>query len=197
MHADFHELSDVAAGRREASGHVRACGECRAQLVQVRAVQDGLRALGPLVPPAAGWADARSRFERRGEIESQKPTPLAYAMAASLLAVAFAAMLFVHQPRGSVALRAAAAPAPLDGLVAENARLEAYLADLPQRRTTRVGTAYTVAAIEDRLAVVDDRITAVALEPNAPEVAEDLWRERLTLMNSLVRVHYANALASR
>ena len=43
----------------------------------------------------------------------------------------------------------------------------------------------------------DTRITAVALEPNAPEVAEDLWRERVTLMNSLVRVQYANALASR
>lgn len=197
MHADFHELSDVAAGRREASGHVRACGECRARLVEVKAVQAGLRALDPLAPPAAGWAGARSRLERRAEIKAQKPTPLAYAMAASLLAVAFAAMLFVHQPRGSVEPGAAAAPAPLDGLLAENARLEAYLADLPQRRTTRVGTAYTVAAIEDRLAVVDDRITAVALEPNAPEVAEDLWRERLTLMNSLVRVQYANAVASR
>jgi hypothetical protein len=86
---------------------------------------------------------------------------------------------------------------PLDGLVARNARLEAYVAGLPQPRTTRVGTAYTVAAIEDRLAFLDDRITAASLEPNAPEVAEDLWRERLTLMDSLARVHYANAIASR
>ena len=96
MHADFHELSDVAAGRREASGHVRACGECRVRLVEVKAVQAGLRALDPLVPPAAGWVGARSRLERRAEIKAQKPTPLAYAMAASLLAVAFAAMLLLN-----------------------------------------------------------------------------------------------------
>jgi hypothetical protein len=197
MHADFHELSELAAGRQDPSAHVRTCGVCHAELARLRTVRNGLRALAPLAPPAAGWAGVQSRLERRAGPRTQAPAPLAYAMAASLLVVAFTAMLLAHPPQESVAASPDAAAVPLDGLVAENARLEAYLAELPQPRTTRVGPAYTVATIEDRLALLDDRITAVALEPNAPEVAEDLWRERVTLMNSLVRVQYANALASR
>jgi len=178
MHADFHELSEVASGRGT--------------------VQHGLRALAPLAPPASAWAGVQTRLERRAEARALAPTPAAYAMAASLLVIALTALLFTGRPQGSPGLpQVEAAAVPVDGLVAQNAQLEAYLAGLPQPRTTRVGTAYTVAAIEDRLAFLDDRITAAALEPNAPEVAEDLWRERLTLMNSLVRVHYANALASR
>jgi hypothetical protein len=197
MHADFHELSDVVAGRSEPGGHIRTCGSCRAELSRLRSVRDGLRALAPLAPPASGWAGARTRLERRAERKAQAPAPAAYAMAASLLLLALTVMLFAGQPQGSAGTPVEATPVPLDGLVARNARLEAYVAGLPQPRTTRVGTAYTVAAIEDRLAFLDDRITAASLEPNAPEVAEDLWRERLTLMDSLARVHYANAIASR
>jgi hypothetical protein len=198
MHADFHELSEVAEGRREAGRHLRSCDDCRSRLYRLRSVRDGLGSLAPLAPPASAWAGAQARLERRAERRAQAPTPAAYAMAASLLVIALTALLFTGRPQGSPEPPPVdAVPVPLDGLVAQNARLEAYLADLPQPRTTRVGTAYTVAAIEDRLAYLDDRITAAALEPNAPEVAEDLWRERLTLMNSLVRVHYANALASR
>lgn len=197
MHADFHELSELAAGRQEPSAHVRTCGICHAELARLRTVRNGLRALDPLPPPAAGWAGVQARLERRAGPGAQAPTPLAYAMAASVLVAAFTAMLLAHPPQESALASPDAAAVPLDGLVAENARLEAYLAELPQPRTTRVGTAYTVATLEDRLALLDDRITAVALEPNAPEVAEDLWRERVTLMNSLVRVQYANALASR
>ena len=197
MHADFHELSELAAGRQQPSAHVRGCGACNAELARLRAVANGLRALASLAPPVAGWAGVQSRLERRAEFRAQAPKPLAYAMAASLLVVACTVMLLAHRPQASAVVSTDAAAVPLDGLVAENARLEAYLAELPQPRTTRVGTAYTVATLEDRLALVDDRITAVALQPNAPEVAEDLWRERVTLMNSLVRVHYANALASR
>jgi hypothetical protein len=197
MHADFHELSELAAGRQEPGAHVRTCGACQAELARLRTVRNGLRGLDPLTPPAAGWAGAQSRLERRAELRAQAPTPLAYAMAASLLVVASTVMLLARPLQESAVAGLDAAAVPLDGLVAENARLEAYLAELPRPRTTRVGTAYTVATIEDRLALLDDRITAVALEPNAPEVAEDLWRERVTLMNSLVRVQYANALASR
>jgi hypothetical protein len=198
MHADFHELSEVAAGRREAGSHIRGCEDCHAGLQRLRSIQGGLRSHAPLAPPASTWAGVQARLERRAEARAQAPTPAAYGMAASLAVIALTALLFTGRPQGSAGQPTVdAAPVPLDGLVAQNARLEAYLADLPQPRTTRIGTAYTVAAIEDRLAYLDDRITAVALEPNAPEVAEDLWRERLTLMNSLVRVRYANALASR
>jgi hypothetical protein len=56
----------------------------------------------------------------------------------------------------------------------------------------RGSTAFTLAEIEDRLAFVDDRLSRVMLEPNAPERSEQLWRERVGLMNSLVQVRYAD-----
>ena len=46
----------------------------------------------------------------------------------------------------------------------------------------RGSTAFTVAELEDRLALVDDRLSRIALEPNAPERAELLWRERVGVM---------------
>ena len=67
---------------------------------------------------------------------------------------------------------------------------------LPERHAMRGSTAFTVAELEDRLALVDDRLSRVALEPNAPERAERLWRERVGVMNSLVQVRYADAVGT-
>ena len=50
--------------------------------------------------------------------------------------------------------------------------------------------------LEDRLAMLDDRLTRVTLEPNAPERSERLWRERAEVMNSLVQVRYADAIGA-
>jgi hypothetical protein len=119
-------------------------------------------------------------------------------MAASLLVMLAAAMVWGGLPRGEAPMdRPAPLGAPINDLVAQNARLEALLADMPRQSTTRAGTAYAVAALEDRLAVLDDRITAVSLQPSAPETTEELWRQRVNVMNSLVQVQYANLVASR
>jgi hypothetical protein len=60
----------------------------------------------------------------------------------------------------------------------------------------RGSTAFTVAELEDRLVLLDDRLSRVALEPNAPERSEQLWRERVDVMQSLVQVRYADAVGS-
>lgn len=147
------------------------------------------------VPPGA-WTAAQARHANRSAGYPAAPARLA--MAASLLVMLAAAVLQAGMPRATAtADRAVPAAPPLDGLVAENARLEAVLAGLPQQRTAHMGTAYAVVALEDRLALLDERITTVSLEPSAPEVAEELWRERVSLMNSLVQVQYANLMASR
>jgi len=156
----------------------------------------GLRSLPGFAVPALAWEGAQARHAARAGARVTSPARLA--MAASLLVTLAAGLLLTELPEGQTPpAQPVPVAAPLDGLVAENARLEAVLAGLPTSRTTRVGTGYTVAAIEDRLALLDDRITTVSLEPHAPEVAEDLWRERVTLMNSLVQVQYASVLASR
>jgi hypothetical protein len=151
-----------------------------------------LAALPGFPPPAAGWqAVLAARKRREGSLSSRWPL----ALAAAALAVAMGLGWWLQTAQRDLAL-ASAAPAPLpvsDAIRAENERLEWLLATLPEPRAMRGSTAFTLAEIEDRLAFVDDRLSSVMLEPNAPERAEQLWRERVGLMNSLVQVRYADA----
>jgi len=199
MHTDFNDLSEVAAGRRPSGAHLAACPQCQAELAHVRAMRAALVGLPAPIAPAGAWAGALARAAARRHASPAWPAnPAGLAMAASLVAM-LAAAIFLAQAPANPPLAEQPVPLaqPIDGLVAENARLEAMLAGMPPSRTARVGTAYTVAAIEDRLALLDDRLTVVSLEPHAPEAEEALWRERVNLMNSLVQVQYANLMVSR
>jgi hypothetical protein len=77
-------------------------------------------------------------------------------------------------------------------LLARSRRLEAALDALPQRpRLTSASTAGTIAELEDRIALIDYRLAeGVALSEAEQEA---LWRERVELMETLVKVRYAQA----
>jgi hypothetical protein len=120
-------------------------------------------------------------------------------VAAAVLVLAAGLGWWLHATQRDLvqATAAEALPAPATEAVrAENARLEQLLATLPERRIMRGSTAFTVAELEDRLAMLDDRLTRVTLEPNAPERSERLWRQRAEVMNSLVQVRYADAIGA-
>jgi hypothetical protein len=151
-----------------------------------------LAALPAFAPPAAGWQGVLAARRRRdGSLAARWPL----ALAATVLAVAVGLGWWLQAAQRDLArVSGAAAVLPVsDAVRTENERLEWLLASLPEPRTMRGSTAFTVAEIEDRLAFVDDRLSRVMLEPNAPERAEQLWRERVGLMNSLVQVRYTDA----
>jgi hypothetical protein len=152
-----------------------------------------LAALPEFTPPANGWEAVQAVRGRRAPGYSRN-WPVAFA--AAVLAAA-AGLAWLLQPAGSHLPDAGLTTRGLAGstsksVLAENARLEALLAALPETRVMRGSTAFTLAQLEDRIASVDDRLSRITLEPNAPEPAERLWRERVTLMNSLVQVRYAD-----
>lgn len=152
-----------------------------------------LSALPEFEPPAGGW-EAVVAARRRREAGQSRRWPVVLA-AAVLAAVAGLAWQLQSAQRVLVATDSPPAdPAAVaqDPVRAQNAKLEALLASLPEARVMRGSTAFTVSQLEDRLAFVDDRLSRIALEPNAPEHAERLWRERVELMNSLVQVRYAD-----
>jgi len=151
-----------------------------------------LAALPDFEPPV-GW-EAVITARRRREAGASRRWPIALA-ATVLAAVAGLAWQLQSTQRELVS----AEPAPTgpaayadDAVRAQNAKLEALLASLPEARVMRGSTAFTVSQLEDRLAFVDDRLSRITLEPNAPEHADRLWRERVELMNSLVQVRYAD-----
>lgn len=198
MHAGFDELSAIAAGQANPAPHVANCAACRAKLQRIRTLRRGLGELSGWPAAAGGLERAEARLQERLAARCNEPEVRRFALplAASVLALLAAGILVASRPSGDAA--PAATWVPDRALVAENARLEALLAALPESpRRTRMSSAYTVAALEQRLAWVDDQLTAVALEPHAPEVEESLWQERVTLMNSLVQVQYGRTLASR
>lgn len=155
-----------------------------------------LGALSQFDPPAGGWQAVLAARDARGaRFDRRWPVVLA------VVVLAMTAVLAGLLQSAQQALSGGAAGGPADAPVAaearaENDRLESILARLPERRAMRGSTAYTVAELEDRLAFLDDRLSRVALEPNAPERTEQLWRERVGVMHSLVQVRYADAVGN-
>jgi len=142
-------------------------------------------------PPGAWQAVLAARDAREARIDRRWPLALA---AAVLVATAGLASWLQSAQRALVAGAAPPAVVAAGGARAESKRLERILAQLPERRSMRGSTAFTVAELEDRLALLDDRLSRVTLEPNAPERSERLWRERVDVLYSLVQVRYADAV---
>jgi len=155
-----------------------------------------LSALADFEAPAGGWAAVQAARRQR-ETRASRAVPLAAAAAVAAVAAGLGWWLTDTQ-RGLALAESQEAPVALASAAvrAENARLEELLATLPERQVMRGRTAFTVAELEDRLAMLDDHLSRVTLEPNAPERAERLWRQRVDVMNSLVQVRYADAIGT-
>ncbi|MBN1238500.1 MAG: hypothetical protein JXB36_08350, partial [Gammaproteobacteria bacterium] len=79
-------------------------------------------------------------------------------------------------------------------LLVESARLERLLEALPrQRPIMTAGTAGTIAALEDRIYFIDGQLTLGAAQGLEPKQQLALWRERIDVMDALVKVRYAQA----
>ena len=156
-----------------------------------------LAALGDFDAPQAGWPAVVSARAAR-DARRDRRWPMAAAALVLGLTAGLAAWLesAQHSLSADAATSAPVAEAVAPDVRAENARLELILARLPERHAMRGSTAFTVAELEDRLALLDDRLSRVALEPNAPERSELLWRERVGILHSLVQVRYADVVGS-
>jgi hypothetical protein len=156
-----------------------------------------LAALPGFEPPAAGW---RAVLAARDGRDSRRDRRLPMALAATVLATTACLLFWLQAAQRALTADAEPAVPAADAVAAEvraeNDRLESILAALPERNAMRGSTAFTVAELEDRLALLDDRLTRVALEPNAPERVEAIWRERVGVMHTLVQVRYADTIGT-
>jgi len=151
-----------------------------------------LGSLAQFGAPPDGWqAVLAARKAREARLDRRWPL----ALAALVLAATAVLAAWLQSAQRTLSAGPAASPAAVAaGARAESRQLERLLAQLPERHHMRGSTAFTVAELEDRLAMLDDRLSRVALEPNAPERSERLWRERADVLYLLVQVRYAGAV---
>jgi hypothetical protein len=97
---------------------------------------------------------------------------------------------FAHTPtRSSVAGKS-----DVERLMAQSRKLEELLGYLPERpQVERVSTAATVDSIEQRIQWLDWQLAYEADAGLDARQAERLWSERVELMDSLVKVRYAES----
>ena len=85
-------------------------------------------------------------------------------------------------------------PEHLDELVAQSQQLEQVLQTLPQRpQVERVSTSATIDTIEQRIQWLDFQLSNAPDSDLSEDQSRQLWRERVELMDSLVKVRYAEA----
>ncbi len=148
-----------------------------------------LRELPELAPPPGIWERVLAAERERVAVRRFWRRSAALAAMVAVVAMTGGVAWFVFAPDASER-----EGANYTALVAESARLERVLAELPAARPLMVGsTASTIAGLEDRIAVVDAQLSYAAAEGAAPPYRQALWGERVELMNALVYVRFAQA----
>jgi hypothetical protein len=209
MHAHIHQLLSLRDGEpvdADVARHVEQCSTCAAEAARLHLAQRNLRSLPSMDPPPAAWSGIQSRLQ-----EQPVPARIHWSLIAGLVG---AAVLVVVVSVGAIDSRqrlevaAKTVPAPpiaaavtvpavtptVDQLVAQSRQLDDLLQDLPQRPSVeRIAMAATLDSIEQRIQWLDVQLSFASTAELNERQAQRLWSERVDLMDSLVKVRYAEA----
>lgn len=207
MHATVGQLlsfRDGVALDAALERHIVECPRCRCALDDLVAVRRGLRDLRDLTPPDWAWEGIRRRMPREAAAESvaARGTPWAIGLAACLVVVVGLVLSadrdgggeLPTSPNESAAeLSRDARPAP-EELLVRSREMEAFLRGLPARpQIVRVGTAATIADLEEGIRLVDYRLNLQSEIGLTQSQSQRLWETRVDLLNSLANVRYVEA----
>jgi hypothetical protein len=206
MHARIEHLLSLRDGEpvgAELVAHVRSCPICTGELQRLSTLRAEMQALPQFEPPDLSWERIQQTVPRHAAKLPPRRVGLA-AAAAALITLGVIAVIAqhgdkrtdertVHAPK--VLNTQVSSDMPhLDELVAQSQQLEQILQILPQRpRVERVSTAATIDTIEQRIAWLDFQLSSTSDWDLSEEQSRRLWRERVELMDSLVKVRYAEA----
>jgi hypothetical protein len=162
-----------------------------------------LRELPDDVAEPYGFGEFQRRARQRPLSRRTGATgaPLAVAAAIAVAVVALWTRFDAPTPRPQAAAAAAEpssrAEAPVTGAPPVSAAaMERWLASLPREPAlARVGNRAAVTGLEDRIAQLDDLLSAARAEQGQPAQVLALQQERTRLVGALVQVRYAETLA--
>jgi hypothetical protein len=190
MHAcleDLLSLRDGDSPPRELVGHVGACGPCTQRLGELCLARARLRALPRVAPTRDLW----------DSIAPPAPARRGLQWAGAGLAAAASVALFVLvqsariEERPEPVLPQPEAARDIRELQAVSQQLGRLERSVPRRRAiVSAREESAVGMLEAAIASVDGQLAGV--DPVAADPAvEDLWRQRVELMESLVQVRFA------
>ncbi len=184
IHCTMDELLAIRDGQgsQGALRHLDECDECCQELELLHQRVAALKALPSHRPPRDRWSVVRDEvLAQRARTRRRFGGWLTAAAAAS---VALAIGL------GGLVTPAAQEPDPLAELVSEAQMLERALRTMrPETRVLTGRIAGAVAALEDRLELLDVRFRQARVQRLSREKVIVLWQERVDLINALVNVH--------
>jgi len=204
MHASIDHLLSLRDGQpvdAATAAHVDQCARCLAELRKLRETQAKLQSLPQFDPPSSFQelqrAMARPAAAPRRIVSARLVAALAFV---TLTAIFFVALrdgtrdeVAEHKPVDQQTpaidiIETARVPE----LVARSQQLEGLLQKLPDRpRIERVSTAAMIDTIEERIQWLDFQLSDARDSGLNEEQTRRLWRERVELMDSLVKVRYA------
>jgi hypothetical protein len=166
-----------------------------------------LRSLPQEIRQPYDWAEFRRRAREKADVDSRNGVTnrryAALAAAIVLFAVAIAAWVRLA-PRGTPTLanmpaipEFVAPPVAVESVDMRADAAERWLASLPSEPpVVRVGTRAAVAGLEDRVAQMDDLLSAARVEGIQPAKLAVLEQQRARLVKSLVQVRFAETLVA-
>ena len=206
MHASIDHLLSLRDGEpvdAATAAHVEQCARCSAELRKLRETRAKLQSLPQLDAPSSFQeiqrALARPVAAPRRVVSARLVAALAFVTLTTIFFIALrdqTAPSFAGRKAESVEHPTPPAEvietAPVPELVARSQQLEGLLQKLPDRpRIERVSTAAMIDTIEERIQWLDFQLSDARDSGLNEEQTRRLWRERVELMDSLVKVRYA------
>jgi hypothetical protein len=204
MHARIDQLLSLRDGApvdAEIRAHVQHCAQCLAEAALLAKTRERLQALPSLAPPADLFAQISARAA------APAPRRRSFRVIAAAAAVVVVVVTFVAvrdrsnaPPIGEtqfVATPVVQQHTPDEDmlkLIAQSRQLDEVLQYLPVRpQVERVSFAATVDSLEERIQMVDLQLAYGSDAGLDRAQAHRLWSERVELMDSLVKVRYAES----
>ncbi|MGH8284053.1 MAG: hypothetical protein ACRESE_09450 [Gammaproteobacteria bacterium] len=202
MHASLERLISLRDGEPIAAdvvGHVRDCAECDAVMHSLSDLHGKLRAMPGFSAPADSWQRILLRLDAQAETMHRRFwIPAAgIGLAASLAVVLVLVTLSVHRPDTNATVTFATHlrdVRSLTQLQSQSQYLENAVLSMnadTDHRVVNAGTAAMVAALEDRIALIDYAINQTGVSPQPHAELAQLWQQRVDLLQSLTAVRYA------
>lgn len=202
MHARIDQLLNLRDGEpvdAQVASHVAQCSTCGAELHRLSTVRRRMQELPSFEAPSWERVQQRLRAAPRG-----RSRQVVIAVAASVAALSIMTGLLVLRGGAPEDVETAGvkmtepakslAATDLDELMSQSRLLEEMLRVLPARPVVeRVTTAAAIDTLEQRIQWLDFHLSYAPEAGLSERQAERLWRERVELMDSLVKVRYAES----